>query len=709
MTSYAYSVENNPVKHIGGIAEAYVEAIKNKSGKLNADPLYQEFIAMGMGGTSAYTADKKLSKSVRMEVGANKAKWLNPIEWVETASNMIEAGPRYAEYKAQRQRGATPHEAMYAASDVTVNFKRGGNLARELNKVVPFFNASVQGLDKFKRWITAEDAPKSSRNQVVRGRVIGFITASAVLAAVTLLINSVSDDDKENYAQLSNYTKNNFWCIPLGGGEYFAIPKPRELAILSSLFETILERYVNENENAFDGFDEYALDTLLPSVVSNAVQMDAEGLLGNFGLFGVIAHVSANKDFLGRPIVSTGLERLEPKDQYTDRTSKIAYYIGQAFNWSPQKVDYAFQQLLGGFWKTQKALFPIGRENIDVTLGVQNTYIKDNQYLLNNMYDYAESFKKKRNSNPESMDAEIKYKWSYVMTSFYSNYAALAKTDSSKIQARATRQTVLNMVSEFNKYARSGYVNPIQGQLEVFCQKVGGTECFPATMPKSVKDDSGTLHMLNANQYVEFQTEYNNLYWLYVQYALDNEPTEATVRAAKHQAYKEATANMLSRMYIITDEYKGLETMHSAGISSQDNILFQAALDTASYDGSRTKEEVLEIIERMELSNEAKSYLYEQQNYSEYGNIYKYNTSSSLSDLVEEKLDEGVAEGSVKSGITSVYKPLIVDAYLSGQFAEYNELCTRLESLPIYNSKGEAYYNQELFDEWIETASSLRK
>lgn len=90
------------------------------------------------------------------------------------------------------------------------------------------------------------------------------------------------------------------------------------------------------------------------------------------------------------------MQNLEPKSRYTDRTSKIAYWVGQAFNTSPVMIDYFFTQTLGGWWKAQKALFPVGHESADYTLGVRNTYIKDNQYstdLVNWMYDKAETTK----------------------------------------------------------------------------------------------------------------------------------------------------------------------------------------------------------------------------------------------------------------------------------------------------------------------------
>lgn len=93
------------------------------------------------------------------------------------------------------------------------------------------------------------------------------------------------------------------------------------------------------------------------------------------------------------------MQNLENKDQYNNHTSKIAYWVGQVFNWSPLMIDYIGNSLGGPLWKIQKAIFPIGGENIDYTLGIRNTYIKDNQYsqdLVNWLYDKAESSNRKK-------------------------------------------------------------------------------------------------------------------------------------------------------------------------------------------------------------------------------------------------------------------------------------------------------------------------
>lgn len=603
-TFFTYSKVRNPVKVFASMGSAYVNQIKGD----NADPLFKEYLAMGGGKTSAYTADRDLAKKARKSLSEKKID-VNPLDWITFVSDTVELGPRFATYKLMRQTGMNPQEAFYEACDITVNFRRSGDVSRQINKVVPFFNASVQGLDKFRRWITAADAPQADRAKTVRSRMIAYIAVSAALAAVFYGINNGDDDKEKDYQQLSNYTKNTYWNIPIGDGKYFAIPKPRELAVLSSFFETCMEYGLGGNEHAFDEFYEYATDNFLPSVASDIAQAPVNGLLesgmgaiGSLGIIGVVGYLGANRDFMGRPIVSSGLQNLEPKDQYTERTSKIAYWVGQAFNVSPQRVDYFFNSTLGGWWKAQKALFPVGKENVDLTLGVQNTYIKDNQYstdLVNWLYDKADASNRAKNSDQEDMEKAIEYKMDSNMTTFYSRYYKLAKSAAETTSTRATRQIVLDMILEYRKSADTGSSTKAQDAVFAVCDKEGSTEFLPSVMQSTIKDGGGTPHTLSDVQYVEYQTDYLRIYWENVEQNLTGVKTDAEkvaiLKSAKEVAKEQATNRTLKR---IGAEATSFQEKYK-NVGTNDVIQFRAQLDLADDDGGLKQDEVIGILQAM--------------------------------------------------------------------------------------------------------------
>lgn len=618
MTFFTYSKDKNPLHVFGSMGAAYVNKLKGSG----MDPLYAEYLAMGGGQTSAYTADRNLAKKARKNMTGSRAEWLNPLEWIAFTSDMIEMGPRFATYKMMRQKGMNPQEAFYEAMDVTVNFRRGGRLAREVNKVVPFFNVSVQSLDKLSRWIRSSEAPRASRGKAVKNRMIAYIAVNAALAALFYGINNGDDDDEEDYQQLSNFTKNTYWLIPLGDGKYFAIPKPRELAVLASFFETCMEALAGENPHAFDEFFDYLADNAAPPVVSDLVKGDWQGAIGSLGIIGTGAYIMANRDFLGKPIESAGLSNLEPKDRYNERTSQLAKTVGEALNVSPQKVDYFFNAVFGGFWKTQKALFPVGGESVDKTLGIQNTYIKDNQYstdLVNWLYDQAELSAQKSNSDPDDMDKAIQKKMDSNMTSFYSRYSALSKNVPETTASRGTRQLVLDMIREYQKATEQGSTTRAQEIVYDVCRESGSTKYLPSAVQQSIKDTNGVSHTLSDAQYVEYQTDYLRIYWETVESAASMsssmEERKEAILSAKSVAEDAAKSRALKRIGVRAYDNSVLDTgtLDLGEIAYFNSVYNNTGSDKDengnSIPGSK-QDKIIDFMEGMNLTDEEWNYLW---------------------------------------------------------------------------------------------------
>lgn len=564
-TLMTYSPDkNHPLALFRELGSAYVNRFRSYE---NTDPIYKEFLAMGGGQTSVYTSDKNLAKRARDKFTGSKMSWLNPLEWLSFISETVESGPRYVTYKLCRLRGMTPQEAMYASHEITVNFRRGGTIGRDVNGFVLYFNAAVQGADKFNRYFTANDAPPEQRKKVAAGRIMAYIASQAILGTLMYALNNRDDESRENYQQLSNYTKNSYWLFPMGDGKYFAIPKARELSVPASLFESLAEYFHGGNEKAFDGFWSYATDNYAPPVVSDVLAIPDDGAnalwgaLASAGIAGVIGTTMANKDYLGRPIESAGMQYLEPGDRYNQRTSTLAKLFadgmrtvsGGSVDLSPQMLDYFFQQMLGGFWKVQKALFPVGSENRDLTLGLQGRFIKDNQYstdLVNWLYDKADKSSMASKSNPSDMGKKITAAMDSRMTSFYSIYNKLAKNNTEA--ERGTRQVVLNMIKEYQKNDDLGNIPGTERLVYQTVVADGQTDLLPSTMKSTIKDARKKEHQLTDVQYVEYQVDYNRLYWLYAGQELKNvkkaEDRIPKLRAAKAKAKEEATNRALNRI-----------------------------------------------------------------------------------------------------------------------------------------------------------------
>lgn len=562
MTFAAYSKEKNPWRGLTSVASAWGNRFK-KPDKQSA--LYKEFLALGGGRVSAYTSDKNIAESARKHIArGGRVDWWNPLEIIDFVADTVENGPRFATYKMMRENGLTEQEAFYEAMDITVNFRRGGRLSRDVNKIVPFFNAGVQGLDKFRRWISAADAPSSYREKTIVKRVGMYITASIILAAIEYAINHRNDDDEMYYHQLSAYTKHSYWCIPMGDGKFFCIPKPRELGVPASFFSDVLNRAVDGDPYAFNAFYEYAANALLPSVASDVAQLDLYGAIGNLGLIGVVAYMAANRDFLGRPIESTAMRNLLPEDRFTEKTAITSKWLGRAFSKipgapdtlkSPAMWDYFLSNTLGGFQKANKALFPVGSENRDWSLGVKNTWVKDARYstdLVNWMYDRAEASSQEKRSNPDDPAIAVRAKMDDNLKSFYSSYYALAKNEKETEESISARQTVLNVISEYRLAA--DYESP-SGAEEVVrgvAERLDDTSLLPGVMNTYVKNRKGEKITLSAPDYVKYQMDYLRIYWEGVERLANRNMSDSrlaeSIQKAKTTAKNVATGNALSRI-----------------------------------------------------------------------------------------------------------------------------------------------------------------
>ncbi len=719
-TLVTYSKDKNIVHLISGLIKAYTNSFKAPN---KQDPMYKEFLAVGGGSESAYTADRDMTKNIRAKLSGSKKMWLNPIQWIEALSNIIERGPRYATYKMMRDAGMTPQEAIYESHNITVNFRRGGSISRQVNKVVPFFNASVQGVDRLISWLGCKDIPKAERTKAIRNRVGWYVAAYGMLGLLQWFINSRDDEDEKYYAQLSNYTKNNFWCIPIyengkHTGEYITIPKPRELAVPATVISNLMELVASGNKRAFGEFDEYVLASYLPNVADDTAKgivgfirgdagfedMTAD-LLGNLGVIGIAAYAMANRDFLGKPIESAYYQNLEKRDRYNDRTSKLAYLIGQAFNESPIMVDYVGQQLFGGFWKTQKALLPMNPDKADYTLGLSNTYRRDSQYstdLINDMYDIKAKAMLAHNSDKDNMEKAIAYKEAGSMATFYSNYNKLEGSSD-----KATRQIVLDMIDEFVWTTQYGERSEIQKRLDKLCTEMGDTSYMCSALNPYVKDDDGNRHNLTAAQYVEYQGLFNSAYWQYVEKALmSSDSTQAkaiAVNQARARARSEADGIMLSRLGVDSKYSSQLAEEKAVGLTAEDSIAFRSTLDEVDAkreaEGSNlSKSDVYEILDSMDLTDAQRAYLYGNLNYSEVSNIYY--TSSDLNGWIAEKRSEGKSDGDIASSITKTYKALYLEYWRKHDTSGMREIKQKLMALNL-RKKDKPYYTEDTFNKWL--------
>lgn len=294
---------------------------------LAKDPAMRaEFEAAGVTEYNFYSSQKSRIKSLDAMAGETPASAWEIMKAVfsrlEATSDFFESSTRMGEYMKARQKGLSMEEAARAAREVTLDFSRSGRIGEQVNQVVPFFNACLQGGDKMVR-LFREDFVGTSL------KVLKYI----VLPSLLLL---AMNWDEDWYKDLDPDVKNNYWCL----GRNIRIPKPQEAGVLfGSGIEALFQQAAEKDKDAVSNFLKAFISNVIPSVLPTLILPLIEW--------------SANYSFFkGRPIVGNKYSRLPDELQYNDYTSELSKGIGSTFKISPMKFD----NLVRGYTGTMGAL-----------------------------------------------------------------------------------------------------------------------------------------------------------------------------------------------------------------------------------------------------------------------------------------------------------------------------------------------------------------
>jgi hypothetical protein len=256
--------------------------------------------------------------------------------------------------------------------------------------------------------------------------------------------------------------------------------------------------------------------------------------------------------------------------------------------------------------------------------------------VANRLYDGREAAMLAYNSDPEDPDKKITYKWYDTAASFYSRYGKLAKATEDGKQAENDRLRALEHVESFLSVMESGGKVAGQDELEAYVSATGDTSVMPGVMQTFIKyGENGVFDeelALDAEEYIEFQGKYNDLYWKYATKALAVNLTEAqrgeALQVARDQALIEAKNYILGLHGYSSKRYKqttGYDDVKSAGVSLTDYAkVKQFWRETESDKGKNgqtvsgsKRDKVAEYIDSLRISDRKKDALYLAMGYSE--------------------------------------------------------------------------------------------
>lgn len=357
---------------------------------------YNEYMKNGGRHNDYFDSDTNTVKAENKGI----AKLLDtfPLKTISQANDYIEVIPRLAEYIASREMGRSIEVSMLDSARVTTNFRAGGDLTKYLNRNgFTFLNASVQG---------AMQQVRNVREANMNGAKgwANLATRFLVAGAPVYLLNALLWDDDEEYEELSDYVKQNYYIVgKYDDGKFIRIPKGRTVAVIQDAFKQM--------ENLVTGNDEVDLKSFLTLVATNIAPSNP---IEN-NILAPIMQVANNKTWYGDDLVPTRLQDLPEAEQYDESTDMFSRFLGEKLNISPVKINYLLDQYTGGVGDVVLPMLTPEAESGDnsvlgnFTAPLKSKFTADSVMNNQNVSDFYETSEelttnaKKRNATDEEV------------------------------------------------------------------------------------------------------------------------------------------------------------------------------------------------------------------------------------------------------------------------------------------------------------------
>ena len=389
-----------------------------------------------------------------------------------------ENASRVKEFKNVRdfmlKRGASEKAADMLAGcnalDVTIDFQRGGEVTKAINRVIPFFNAGVQGLEQTARAFgllrTKEWQRYDSRGKRAARTFLKGVVCLTMFSLLSELFNHSDDERKKKIAELKPHEKWNY----LSFGD-LRIPVPYEIGyIFSSIPRAVVAELYYGEEGA----------------VKECLAMMRRTLPGlsprDMAFVGPALEVAMNENWMGGQIIPDYVMRDKRSyDWYDARTSEFSKHLAKAFHLifgdsklaSPAHLDYLLNGWSGNMYdRTIGAIggmaeFDSSRPH---TWPIVGTFFRNNataSRLVGDFYERRKELTRKKGSNEATVSekrelnlmnitAEKISKLRKEMKAAMSNKALSVKERNDKVEKNALemQEMVRRCNSDVDKYIK---------------------------------------------------------------------------------------------------------------------------------------------------------------------------------------------------------------------------------------------------------------
>lgn len=317
-----------------------IDMVQGLTSMLGNGNLYNEWMKSG-GSFNSYmelsdTGLERAYKELFKPDGKVNRYLHNPLALPEDISGALEQGTRIGVFSKAKKSGMSDLEAAMEARQATLDFARGGTRAKIVNRIIPFFNAGMQGTDKLVR--TFKENPRAT---MMWGAAT--ITMPSVLLTGYYLYGA-PDEDRKEFLEIPQWQRDMFWVFKKGD-TWVRYPKPFSLGyIYGSIPERFMQwMYAGDKPEGEAMWKDVAMglggafspvydpSALLPPLVKVAVESAT-----NYNFF------------TGRNIYPAWMEDLEPEQRKNKYTSETAVAVGEKLGISPAKIDNALRGTIAG-------------------------------------------------------------------------------------------------------------------------------------------------------------------------------------------------------------------------------------------------------------------------------------------------------------------------------------------------------------------------
>lgn len=275
---------------------------------------------------------------------------VNILDTVKYVNEGIEESTRLNVFRKALEAGLSGQQAAIAARDATIDFSKMGYSMRNLNQVIPFLNARVQGLLNIPKAMLAN--PENFARMMMW---------SAAYPSMGLYQHN---RQFKSYANWSNYYKNKYWIIQTGeqegidkNGQPYLIPQG--IFIPKGEIQTLIANPIQYFLEKGDKLDNRTVGTMLADTLGSMSPLtfqgfDSEGgitsaIMSNFGpLVNITAGLATNKNlYSGQAIIPESRLKATKDLQFNKTTPQVVKTWAGLLGIAPAKLEFVINSMGG--------------------------------------------------------------------------------------------------------------------------------------------------------------------------------------------------------------------------------------------------------------------------------------------------------------------------------------------------------------------------